>query len=511
MKRLASILFLLCAAVSAFGAGKAGHVVVVVWDGMRPDLVTEKNTPTLYQLARDGVFFQNHHAVYASSTEVNATAMATGAYPNRSGILGNREYRPAIDPLKRVDVQALEAVRMGDEVTHNRYLQLPTIAEILQGAGKKTAIAGTKPVALLFDRLETGRVCADCINLFGRQTVPAAAVGRLDLPAFTPQETPNARQDEVTTHALIGPMWDKGLPTFSLLWLSEPDFAQHATGLGSTSSLKALKSSDDNLSRVLKELAARGVRDETDVFVISDHGFSTVSRQVDVADLLKKAGFNAVREFKQPPRDGDVLTVPNSGTELLYVIGHDPKLAERIVGFLQRQEFTGVIFTRTPMDGTFTLDQVRINTPDAPDIVVSLRWTGDKNDAGIPGSIFCDGGYGPGRGSHASLSRFDMRNTLVAAGPDFRRGWIDELPSGNTDLAPTILHLLGVAAPDTMDGRILVEALARVTPKFPPIEARTVETSCDLSNVVWRQYLRVTQFGGATYFDEGNGFSAPKK
>src|SRR6266404_7449747 len=100
---LAALLF---AAVPGFAAGKAEHVVVVVWDGVRPDFVSETNTPTLYQLARDGVFFQNHHAVFLSSTEVNATAMATGAYPNRSGILGNREYRPNIDPLKRIDTYA---------------------------------------------------------------------------------------------------------------------------------------------------------------------------------------------------------------------------------------------------------------------------------------------------------------------------------------------------------------------------------------------------------------------
>ena len=147
--RLPSVILaiLLSAAISAAAAGVAGHVVVVVWDGMRPDMVNATNTPTLYQLAREGVFFQNHHAVYLSSTEVNATAIATGAYPNRSGIMGNREYRPNINPLKRIEVQSLEAVRKGDEVTHNHYLQLPTIAEILQRAGKRTAIAGTKPVA----------------------------------------------------------------------------------------------------------------------------------------------------------------------------------------------------------------------------------------------------------------------------------------------------------------------------------------------------------------------------
>src|ERR1700740_574151 len=68
------------------------HVIVVVWDGMRPDFVTEQNTPTLFQLARQGVTFQNHHPVFMSTTEVNGTAISTGAYPAHDGIIGNKEY-----------------------------------------------------------------------------------------------------------------------------------------------------------------------------------------------------------------------------------------------------------------------------------------------------------------------------------------------------------------------------------------------------------------------------------
>ena len=34
---------------------KDRHVVVIVWDGMRPDFVSEQNTPALWKLARSGV------------------------------------------------------------------------------------------------------------------------------------------------------------------------------------------------------------------------------------------------------------------------------------------------------------------------------------------------------------------------------------------------------------------------------------------------------------------------
>jgi len=115
----------------AFGAGKAEHIVVVVWDGMRPDFITESDTPTLHRLARQGVFFRNHHPVFLSATEVNGTALATGAYPVHSGIMANKEYRPAINPLTPVGTETPQAMRAGDLLTKGHYLSRATIAEIL--------------------------------------------------------------------------------------------------------------------------------------------------------------------------------------------------------------------------------------------------------------------------------------------------------------------------------------------------------------------------------------------
>ncbi|HUJ71541.1 MAG TPA: alkaline phosphatase family protein [Verrucomicrobiae bacterium] len=491
---LATTSILACRVASVRAApavtSKAEHVVVVVWDGLRPDSVNESSTPTLYQLARDGVFFQNHHAVYLSSTEVNGTAMATGAYPNRTGILGNREYRPAINPSMPVEIEELATITKGDEVSGRHYLLLPTLPEILRQAGRKVVIAGTKPVAVLFDR-------------FHRRQITQ--------PDGMPFESPNTKVDTAMTQGLIESQWKAGVPAFSLLWLSEPDLTQHFAGPGSSASRKALKGADADLARVLRELDKRGLRNQTDVLVVSDHGFSTITRSVDVAAELKKAGFDAVREIRQPPAAGTIMVVGDGGSVLLYVVGQDKPLTPRIVQFLQKQDWTGVIFTRESMTGTFALDQVRINTATAPDIVVALRWWPGKSSTGLPGLVVNEGNARrPGQGAHASLSPFDMRATLVAAGPDFRRGLVDQLPSGNTDLAPTILHILGIEPPQPLDGRVLVEALGAGTATFPAVELQTFDASCDLGKVVWHQYLRTTSFSHAIYFDEGNGYVTPK-
>ena len=58
------------------------------------------------------------------------------------------------------------------------------------------------------------------------------------------------------------------------------------------------------------------------------------------------------------------------------------------------------------------------------------------------------------------MSRHELRNTLIARGPSWIRSTVVDTPTGNIDVAPTILHLLGLPGGNGMDGRVLHEALA---------------------------------------------------
>jgi arylsulfatase A-like enzyme len=115
---------------------------------------------------------------------------------------------------------------------------------------------------------------------------------------------------------------------------------------------------------------------------------------------------------------------------------------------------------------------------------------------------------------HGTLSKFETHNTLVGAGPDLRSGFRDEFPTGNIDVAPTILHLLNLTSPDGVDGRILTEALAGTeTPAEKPITKRIEATHQFTTGLIfkdthtWRQYLQTTSFAGKTYLDEGNALT----
>ena len=392
--------------------------MVVVSDGMRPDFVSEQNTPTLWKLAREGITFRNHHAVYPSATMVNGTAIVTGVYPGRSGIIANHVYRPDIDPHHAVDVELPPTVKKGDEVSGGKYIAVPTIAEFVERAGARSITAAAKTVGLLLDRHPNDVGAKNSTTLFAGKALPSAAIDTIT-EKLGPFPSAHLQQDSWTTKALIDVLWKDGIPAFSILWLGEPDLTEHETAPGAPTALAAIKSSDENFAAVLSALDERKARETTDVFVVSDHGFSTIRRSIDVRKILNEAGFAATTEFSGEPKPGDIMLAGNGGSVLFYITGHDSTVARRLVEFLQQSDFAGVIFTKQPMEGTFALEQANIQNDRAPDVVMAFRWDASKNQFNVPGMIDADWQRPAGKGSHATLQPIRHAQHLDCCRPGF--------------------------------------------------------------------------------------------
>src|SRR5260221_545583 len=308
-------------------------------------------------------------------------------------------------------------MRRGEELRGVKYMRVATIAELVQKAGDRTAVAGTKPVALLHDRSPDKSASHGSVILFAGQSYPVEAAKRLadalgPFPEYPPPGTlePNSAQNAWTTKALVQELWKDGVPKFSTLWLGDPDFSQHLTQPGSPTALAAIRDSDTNLATVLAALEAKGVRDRTDIFIVSDHAFSTIERAVELTPLFAAAGITVVRDYKAPPKPGEVLIINLGGSNQLYVPGHDAALVRKIVEFLQSSDFAGPILTREALPGTFAPRDARLDSPDSADIVFSFRWSENKNRWGIARS-FVRETEKTRYGTHASMSRFDIHNT----------------------------------------------------------------------------------------------------
>lgn len=500
------------AACRAEARGVAEHVVVVVMDGLRPDFVTPQYAPNTYALATNGVFFRRNHPAFISTTIVNGAALATGTHPGRSGILANSDYREELNTLAPVASEVLDTIRRADRFTGGRYVAVDTLAELIQDAGHPTYIAGTKSVTLLHDRKPRRTDTAAHSNsvVLGRGLVLPRRTGDAlqkvnDDKVFPDTFThPNLASDTWTTRALTRGLWKNGVPKYSLLWLSDPDVTQHAKGVGAPESLAALENSDRHLGEVISVLKSKGVYEKTDLFVVSDHGFSDILRGADVTEALRKGKLNAHTKLENP-EPGDVLVVPLGGAALVYVVDRSEEVLRRAVEILQGCDFTGVLFSRVALEGTFPLSAVKYPADHhQPDLVVSMRWDDQRGEHGWAGRMVATGGS-KGQATHGSLSRSDMNNTLLAAGPDFRRGVLSMVPSGNVDVAPTILHLLGLKPREPMDGRVLWEGLKEGVGREPKATERRLEASRPLGFLRWSQYLVVQSVDGTEYYTEGNG------
>jgi arylsulfatase A-like enzyme len=210
---------------------------------------------------------------------------------------------------------------------------------------------------------------------------------------------------------------------------------------------------DDNLGRILDAYEQLGLRGSTAVVVTSDHGSSTITRRVQPAhDLARLLGQSAVAE--------------NGGSVFVYT--DEPGS----VGAIRTLDYVGPVFTRDGREQTFALALVGLDGPRAPDIVFSLEWSDTAVD-GVPG--VAAGTHGKLAVDHGTISPFELRNTLVCQGPDFRVGWRDPAPVGNVDITPTLTHVLGLETGTAFDGRVLDEAL-RDAPADAPVWATRSET-----------------------------------
>ena len=286
-------------------------------------------------------------------------------------------------------------------------------------------------------------------------------------------------------------------PTVALIWFSEPDSSNHKAGVGSVLSNSALASADEQFGRIIGWLEDSGTLEETDVIAVSDHGYATIDSVVGIEAELRKAGFPS---GGQP---GGVLVAPNGGAVLFYAHESDIATIERLATWLSKQSWCGAMLAAErvgSVPGTLPASVGNIDGRRSPDLTMSFAWSSAPNDAGFPGQTASSGGL-VGVGTHGGMSRHELRNTLIARGPSFRKSTVVDTPTGNIDVAPTILHILGLPGGDDMDGRVLHEALDGGG-DVSETECHSTTHAAELGD--YRQEVTVTTVRGSTYLDEGN-------
>lgn len=422
--------------------------LLIVIDGLRPDYVTPELMPNLHALGERGVFADRHSAAFPSSTRVNSASISTGSYPARHGLMHNTMFvaRLSDEPFSTGSARNLRRLA---EFSGGRVLSAPSLAELLDERGLRLFVTGSGGSGnSLLQSPETAATGAT-IWTAGGFFVPDDARDEA-IRAVGELVRDNSRRTVWSFDAYLHKALGDSSPDAVVMWINEPDSAGHRYGVGAPETLRAVANVDEQIGRVVAAHGENGLGDRVNIFVTTDHGFSTNAGRFSVARTLAAAGFGA----------GDATVVSN----MVFLKRDDPVLLARVVEALQRDSEVGNVYTRPArpgssegrVAGTLSTAVIQWDHERAADVIASPAWRDDVNAFGFAGATSRGGDSAAG---HGSDSPFDLNILLVAAGPDLKRGVRSSVPTGNVDLAPTILHLLGVEPPRAMSGRVLHELL----------------------------------------------------
>ena len=478
-------------------------VLIVVFDGLQPAQVVPQLMPNLAGWAGEGVTFARNHPVFPSVTRATAASLVTGCYPGVHGLAANNMGFREYDPYRSIAVMQPNLAAIKESGV--RILRVHTLADILSKQGQQyVAIGvGTSGNAYVHNPLAAQSGGATIHPEFA---LPTGLHDQL-LERFGPwpEETlPNTSRMTHAVRILTEYILPERNPAVSLIWSSEPDKSQHAAGVGSELSNQALREADAQFRRILDWLEQHDRIYSTDLIVVSDHGYSTIYGVIGMEERLREAGF--------PPGNepGGVTCAPNGGSALFYAHDSDPSTCQRLVEWLMSHPWCGPLLAGQAsgtIEGSLPASLCGCEGPRAPDIAMSFNWNSDPNDAGFRGQVGSTGGH-PGQGSHGSMSRHEMRNVMFAKGPSFKAGIMVETPTGNIDLVPTVLHILGVngvAGPVGTNGRVLHEALKGSENSGEPdwtIELHNAERR--VGDLMYRQQIRLCRVGETSYLEQGS-------
>ena len=475
-------------------------VLVVVFDGLQPAQVNKTLMPNLAAFAASGVAFANHHAVYPSVTRANASSMVTGRHPGGHGISANTLLVPEYDPNNPMPALEPQLELLARKT--GRVLLAPTLAEVLSRNGQEYVAIGVGTSGNAYLHNPNAGTCG------GATIHPDFALPRPlheDIIArFGPwpaESRPNTPRMAHAVRILTEYILPERQPSVALIWSSEPDKSQHDGGVGSELSDTAVAEADAEFGKILHRLAENGESGGTNVMVVSDHGYSTITDAINVEALVRQAGFPAGGE------PGGVVVANNGGAVLFYSSPRDRETVVSLVAWLMSQPWCGnlTIAERAgSIPGTLPAALVGGEGLRAPDVAMSFRWSPNANPAGYAGAIFSTGGVA-GQGQHGSMGRSELHNILFARGPDFKDNQVVNVPSGNIDLAPTILELLGLPSVEGTEGRVLGEAVSG-GPDPAEVEwfSDLHSTDCSVGEKVYRQQIRLSRVGDTVYVHEGD-------
>ncbi|HVZ17232.1 MAG TPA: ectonucleotide pyrophosphatase/phosphodiesterase [Terriglobales bacterium] len=243
-----TLILILLVAVAASAADRItdlrSTVLLVSIDGFRPDYLGD-NTPNLDSLADRGVRAKWMIPSFPTKTFPNHYTIVTGLYPEHHGIVANNIWD---------DTMGLKfAVKDREQLKNSKWW-------------------GGEPIWVTAEK--QGVVTAP-LDWPGSE----AAIEDKHPTYYREFDSKMSAEERVTQ---LLPYFDKPSPErprFLTLYMDEVDEAGHDFGPGSSEVKEAVAKVDAALGKLLSGLRERGIEDQVNIIVVSDHGMAPTSRK----------------------------------------------------------------------------------------------------------------------------------------------------------------------------------------------------------------------------------------
>ena len=241
------------------------------------------------------------------------------------------------------------------------------------------------------------------------------------------------------------------------MWLNDPDGTAHANGIGAAAARgNRWRSSTAASAASRTRCSAKGLLDRTNIIVTSDHGFSTHTGELRLAALVEPFADDAptARRTSSSPKARSTCArapIRRGWRRSWRRCRSVPRSARSSRGRGASGGARRRASCRARCRSTSRAGIIRASG----DILVSANWTRPRRTTPASPARRRQSGVA----GHGSSSPYDIHNTLIAAGPDFREHAVSDVPTANVDIAPTLLHLLHLKVPEKMTGRVIEEAL----------------------------------------------------
>lgn len=426
-------------------------VLVISSDAMvGEDLVQYRQTSSYRRLFAGGAQVRQVRSIYPSLTLPAHVTMMTGMYPEHHGIASNTLLTPGTVPAP----------------WHWEYgpILCDTVFKAAKQAGRTTAavfwpVTGSNPDIdyLLADNWPYGP--GDTLEKAFRRTGTTPEVLQIVERHKAIYEHCQQKHPERDLFGIrcACDILRQFRPDLMLLHPANIDAVRHTQGIFGPHITKAVEELDDWLNALADAMEEAGVLEETNIFLVSDHGQRNFTRFVSLNVELARAGLIRL-DGDGKVESWDAWCMTNGMSALIYL--RDPAdqgLHDRVYALLQQLQQTGLYgFSRL-----YTTEEARREEHLGGDfsfVVETDGYTSFGDWCTGPAARPADQpDYHCGRGDHGYLPTFGPQPILLANGPDIRPGALLE-QARLVDEAPTYARILGGTLAGT-DGRVLEELL----------------------------------------------------